>query len=108
MTPLSSVDVAASFQNNAGDTGELVLIKAASFTGTVAGFFYDGTHSDTLDLGGINFASGVSWSFTEASKGKQGGLTVSDHSGDTAKITLLGGYLAAGKSATSASSTIFQ
>jgi hypothetical protein len=108
MTFLSSASAAASFQNNAGDTGELALAKAGSFTGTVAGFFYDGMHSDTLDLGSIGFASGVSWSFTESSNGKQGVLTVSDHSGDTAKITLLGGYLAGGKSATSATSSIFQ
>jgi hypothetical protein len=108
MTFLGSTSVAASFQNNSGDAGTLALAKSGQFTGTVAGFFSDGTHSDTLDLGGIGFASGVTWSFTEGAGGKQGILTVSDHSGDTAKITLIGGYLAGGKSATSATSTIFQ
>ena len=54
----------------------------------------------------INFAS-AKWSFTENLNGKQGALTVSDANGDTAKITLLGYYLAAGKTVTSANSSLF-
>ena len=53
------------FQNNSGDKGLLLLDHAApfgtatGFKGTVAGFDFDGTHSDAIDLGDINFASGV-------------------------------------------------
>jgi hypothetical protein len=43
MTFLGSAAVSESFQNNARDTYQLSLP-------TVAGFFYDGTHSDALDL----------------------------------------------------------
>jgi hypothetical protein len=103
----ASTDIATSFQNNAGDTSTLILDKPASFNGPIAGFFSDGSHSDTLDLKSIIFASGDNWSFTESANGKQGTLTISDHNGDTAKLTLQGKYLAGGKSATSTTSSIF-
>jgi probable HAF family extracellular repeat protein len=96
------------FENNAGDTGVLALAPTAALKGAVAGLYNDGTNSDTLDLQGINFASGVTWSFKENANGQQGILTVKDEIGDTAKITLLGQYLAAGASATSAHSELFQ
>jgi hypothetical protein len=78
-----------------------------AFSGTVAGFAFDGTHSDTLDLQDINFASGVNWSFQENTNGNRGTLTVNDGMGDTAKLTLLGQYLAAGTSANSGNSNLF-
>jgi hypothetical protein len=100
----------ATFENNAGDNGLLMLDHATggNFKGTVAGMLSDGTSSDTLGLQDINFASRVSWSFTEGSKGKGGSLTVSDGNGDIARVTLLGQYLAAGTSANSATSMLFQ
>jgi hypothetical protein len=103
----SSNNAAMSFQNNAGDTGVLVLDHSVGFAGTIAGLAFDGTNSDTLDLRDINFASGVTWSFVENNNGQQGILTVKDGSGDTANIALIGQYLAAGSSATSATSTLF-
>jgi hypothetical protein len=107
---------AVSFQNNAGDDGLLVLDHAATtaatngFRGTIVGFLFDGTSSDTLDLKDVKFNSGAtSWSFTEnkSTTAPGGVLTVTDHSGDTANISLLGQYLAGGQSASSASSNLF-
>ena len=102
---------AVSFENNAGGTGMLVLDNASEFRGTVAGLYSDGTNSDALDLQNIDFASGVTWKFTEDVGGQQGVLSVRDHSGDVANITLLGQYLASGGVASSTGahpSTIFQ
>jgi hypothetical protein len=96
------------FEDNAGDIGTLILDNSHAFAGTVAGFYNDGTNSDQLVLQDIN-ASSAKWSFIENANGKQGVLTVSDSSGDIARITLLGQYLAAGKSASSgAGSTLFE
>jgi hypothetical protein len=108
-------NAAVSFQDSAGDTGKLLLDHAVStgassgFKGTVAGFLFDGTNSDTLDLQDINFAS-VSWSFKENKAGTAGELSITDGS-HTASIMLLGQYLAAFGSASSAGptpSTLFQ
>ena len=111
---LGSADkTAAVFENNSGDTGTLVLEHSAikggvsAFKGTVAGLYTDGTHSDALVLQDIKFAS-VTWSFTEGALGRSGVLTVHDASGDTAKINLLGQYLAANTTVTSANSSLFQ
>jgi hypothetical protein len=101
------------FENNAGDTGVLMLDHATvgsggpNFKGSVAGLQSDGTHSDTLGMQDINFASGVSWSFTENANGNRGVLTVNDGDGDIARITLLGHYLPGGASANSATSNLF-
>jgi hypothetical protein len=60
---------AVSFQNNVGNSGSLTLDHSATtgatngFKGTLAGFYGDGSSSDTLDLQDINFAGGVTWSF---------------------------------------------
>jgi hypothetical protein len=99
---------AAIFENNNGDTGALVLDHSAAgaFKGTIAGLYFDGTHSDKLVLQDIAFAS-EKWSFTENANGHQGVLTVSDGNGDTAKINLLGQYLAAGQTVNSGNSTLF-
>jgi hypothetical protein len=104
---------AVSFQNNGGtDNGVLVLDFAATtgvtngFRGTIAGFFNDGTNSDTLDLKDIKSGGSETWSFKQSTATK-GVLTVNDGVGDIATISLLGGYLAAGKSANSGSSTLF-
>jgi hypothetical protein len=102
------------FENNTADSGVLQLAHSlvsggsSAFTGTVAGLYYDGTHSDTLGLQDINFASGVSWSFTENPNGNRGSLNVTDGNGDHARIALLGQYIAAGTSVDSATSTLFQ
>jgi hypothetical protein len=109
----SANKTAAVFENNSGDTGTLVLGHSATkgrldgFKGTVAGLYNDGTHSDALVLQDINLASST-WSFTENSVGKRGVLTVEDANGDTAKITLIGQYLAADTTVTSANSSLFQ
>jgi hypothetical protein len=66
-----------SFQDNSGDTGTLVLDHAVGFTGTIAGFFTDGTNSDTLDLQDIDVAT-VSWTFKENSGGTGGTLSITD------------------------------
>ena len=110
----SSNKAAIIFENDTTDTGVLVLDHSivagglAAFTGTVAGLYHDGTNSDTLDLQDINFASGVTWSFKENANGQQGVLSVKDHLGDTANVTLLGQYLAASVTETSATSSLFQ
>jgi hypothetical protein len=101
------------FENNAGDTGVLMLDHAtvgsggANFKGSIAGLKTDGTSSDTLGIQDINFASGVSWSFTENANGNRGTLTVTDGNGDLARFALLGQYLAAGTTANSGSSDLF-
>jgi hypothetical protein len=104
-----SLDKAAViFENNAGDTGALVLDHSAAgaFKGTIAGLYFDGTRSDKLVLQDIAFAS-AKWSFTENANGHQGVLTVSDGNGDTARLNLLGQYLAAGQTVNSGNSTLF-
>ena len=99
-----STTSAVTFENNAGNTGALILDPSAAFKGTVAGLLSDGTNSDTLDLEGINFASGVTWSFDQTTSG-EGSLTVKDHGNDAIKVTLLGQYLATvGQTVTSAHS----
>jgi hypothetical protein len=96
------------FENNAADNGVLILDNAASFKGTVAGFYSDGTKSDTLDLESLNFNSGVSWSFTENAGNTQGVLTLKDGQNHTAAVTLLGQYLAGGGTVKSSQgSTLF-
>jgi len=102
-----------SFENNSGDTGVLALAHSTTFKGTVAGFEYDGSNSDTLDLQDIAFTSSVtSWSFTEnkSTTAPGGTLTVTDgKNGPAANILLLGQYLAAGATASSAArSALFQ
>jgi hypothetical protein len=107
----SSNQLAVSFENGP-DTGVLMLglpgAASDSFTGTVAGMYSDGTNSDTIGLRDIAFASGTSWSFSENASGTGGDLTVKDGSGHVADIGLLGQYMAAGGSATSATSNLFQ
>jgi hypothetical protein len=88
-----------SFQDNSGDIGTLTLDHAVGFTGTIAGFFNDGTNSDTLDLQDINVAT-VSWTFKENSGGTGGTLSITDGA-HKANITLLGHYLAANGSTSS-------
>ena len=106
----SSNKASVIFENDFGNSGVLVLDNAASFKGTVAGLYSDGIGSDTLDLQNIDFNSGVglTWSFSENANGQQGVLTVKDHLGDVVNIALLGQYLAAGGTAKSATSNIFQ
>jgi hypothetical protein len=70
--------------------------------------YSDGTHSDTIGLRDITFAGGVNWSFSENAGGTGGDLTVKDGYGHIADIALLGQYLAAGTTASSASSNLFQ
>jgi hypothetical protein len=108
----SSNQLNVSFENIPMDNGVLMvgLPGAASdgFAGTVAGLYSDGTHSDTIGLRDITFGSGVSWSFNENAGGTGGDLTVKDGYGHIADIALLGQYLAAGTTASSASSNLFQ
>jgi len=109
---------AVNFQNNAGDTGTLILDHSVStsatkaFVGAVAGFNYDGiSSSDVIDLENIAYSSnGTSWSFRENNSATNPGgtLTVTDASGHVAQIHLLGQYLAAGHSVSAAAgSTLF-
>jgi hypothetical protein len=98
-----------SFQDNGGvDTGTLVLDHAVGFTGTIAGFFTDGTNSDTLDLQDIGVST-VSWAFKENSGGTGGTLSITDGA-HKANIALMGHYLAANGTASSGglNSNLFQ
>ena len=108
----SSNQLNVSFENGPLDNGVLMIglpgAASNSFAGTVAGMYSDGTHSDTIGLRDITFATGVSWSFNENAGGTGGDLTVKDGSGHIADIGLLGQYLAAGGTATSATSSLFQ
>jgi hypothetical protein len=107
----SSNQLNVSFENSP-DTGVLMMglpgAASDSFSGTVAGMYFDGTHSDTIGLRDITFAGGTSWSFSENAGGTAGDLTVKDGYGHIADIALLGQYLAAGATATSATSSLFQ
>jgi hypothetical protein len=108
----SSNKLAVTFENDAADNGVLMVglpgAGSDAFTGTVAGLYSDSTHSDTLGLRDITFASGVGWSFTENAGGTGGALTVSDGAGHAANVALLGQYLAANGTASSATSNLFQ
>jgi hypothetical protein len=108
----SSNQLNVSFENSPIDNGVLMVglpgAASDSFTGTVAGMYSDGTHSDTIGLRDITFAGGVNWSFSENAGGTGGDLTVKDGYGHIADIALLGQYLAAGTTASSASSNLFQ
>jgi hypothetical protein len=105
---------AVSFENNGGNhTGILVLDNTTDgFHGTIAGFFHDDAaagSSDTLDLKDITNGANEKWTFTQSTLTK-GVLTVDDTADGGGKVTisLLGQYLAAaGKSASSGSSTLF-
>jgi hypothetical protein len=96
-----------SFQDDSGDIETLVLNHAVGFTGTIAGFFTDGTNSDTLDLQDISIST-VSWTFKENSGGTGGALSITDGT-YKANIALIGQYLAANGTASSggANSTLF-
>jgi hypothetical protein len=106
----------ATFMDGSTDNGTLILDfsgkhgTATGFTGTVAGFYYDSTHSDQIVLQDIKLAT-ASWSFIQniVGAGAKGTLTVQDGSGDKANITLMGHYLAvAGDKASSGTgSTLF-
>jgi len=108
----SANQLAVTFENDSTDNGVLMvgLQGGASdaFAGTVAGLYSDGTNSDTLGLRDIDFASGTAWSYAENAGGTGGALTVSDGDGHLASVALLGQYLAANGTASSASSSLFQ
>jgi autotransporter passenger strand-loop-strand repeat protein len=76
--------------------GLLVLDTSQSFHGLVAGF----GAGDQLDLKDIAFGSGTHVSFTEATGGTSGTLTVTDGT-HTANIELLGQYAASQFTSTS-------
>jgi hypothetical protein len=99
---------AAVFENLSGDAGAFVLdhSRGAAFQGTVADMFFDGSSSDELVLQDIAFGKNSSWSFTQGLTGPLGELSVSDGK-HTANIALIGQYLAAGASASSAGSSLF-
>jgi hypothetical protein len=81
------------FANNHGNTGELVINKAADFTGTITGFTGDGTpsNSDLIDLKDINFGSLNKENYIENGAGTGGTLTLSDGT-RTASINFSGNY----------------
>jgi hypothetical protein len=87
---------AVSFKNGTPphDTGLLILDHSVGFTGTIAGFFTDGTSSNKIDASDINSAGTVTWTFTENSAGTAGSLSITDGT-NTAKLALFGHYLAA-------------
>jgi hypothetical protein len=103
----ASSSAPVSFQDNSGDIGTLVLDHATGFTGTIAGFFTDGTNSDTLDVQDISIST-LSWTFKENSAGTGGTLSITDGP-HKANIALIGQYLAANGTASSggANSTLF-
>jgi probable HAF family extracellular repeat protein len=81
----------AGFLANINQGNTLKLDDAPQFTGTVAGF----AGGDSIDMTDINFATLAPLKY-KANAGNTGGtLTVSDGT-NTAKIALLGQYLAAG------------
>jgi filamentous hemagglutinin len=113
-TPVN--EVSALFQNNAGDSGRLILDQNSvefqppfaafleGFSGTVAG-------SDVVDLRDINPAQ-ANWTYTQDTGllAGNGALDVTDGNGLSVRLELLGQYLAAGQSASGSGtdSTLFQ
>jgi hypothetical protein len=86
----ATVELAAAYAgavNFAGTAGTLQLDSSTGFTGTVAGM----TGQDTLDLRDINFSATQTPSFSGNNSG--GTLSVTDGT-HTAKIALLGNYMA--------------
>lgn len=96
--------VSVVFGNNGSDTGRLII---QTFDGTVAGFETDGTHSDRIDCPSFGYSASNTWEFTEDANGEQGELLVLDNDGGAFGVTLLGQYLAANQTVTSADSTLF-
>jgi hypothetical protein len=76
------------FANNSGTTGQLLLTDYKDFTATIVGFSGDGTlsHSDQIDLSGLNLNSG---SFSDSYSNHV--LTVSDGT-NTAQLDFAGVY----------------
>lgn len=81
------------FANHSGNTGELVIDKAADFTGTITGFTGNGTlsNSDLIDLKDINFGNLNKESYVENRAGTGGTLTLSAGT-QTASINFSGNY----------------
>jgi hypothetical protein len=84
---LNSLEAYAGAVNFAGSSGTLQLDSSTGFTGTVAGM----AGQDTLDRRDINFANIRSSRFSGNSSGGTLSFTDGTH---TAKIALLGNYLA--------------
>jgi hypothetical protein len=116
-TPVS--EVIAEFQNNAGDSGRLILDQNASFefqppfAALLQGFSGTVFGSDVVDLRDINSAQ-ASWTYTQdvtaGGVSPKGALDVTDGNGYSVRLELLGQYLAAGSSASGSGtdSTLFQ
>jgi hypothetical protein len=65
-----------SFANNAGVTGTLMLDNPNAYSGTISGFAgTTGTQSDAIDLKGIAFDPGTTWTYTPTSS-TRGTLTI--------------------------------
>ena len=81
------------FANNSGNTGELVIDKAADFTGLITRFSGNGTtsNSDLIDLKDINFGNLNKESYVENHAGTGGTLTLSAGT-QTASINFSGSY----------------
>jgi len=86
LTVLGGLDQSVYFE---GKTGVLALAQATTFDSLIFGFSNMG--GDSLDLGDIKFGSSTSANFSGTAK--RGVLTVTDGT-DTARITLIGDYLA--------------
>ena len=84
---MSGID--QTFSENLFSYGTLQLDQPATFAGTLAGF---GT-MDGIDLPGIGFGATTTLAFSENNSRTGGTLTVTDGT-HTAKIALLGNYLA--------------
>ena len=72
-----------------GATGKLVLDQPATFTGAVSGF----GAQNGIDLSQIAFGANTTLGYSENNSGTGGTLTVSDGA-QSAKIALLGNYMA--------------
>jgi hypothetical protein len=83
------------FVNNTEISGTLVLDNATAFTGQISGFTGTSAQSDAIDLKGIAFDLGTTWTYAENSAGTGGALTISEGTTVVDTINFAGSYTTA-------------
>jgi len=83
------------FANDDGNTGTLVLNDPIAFAGQISGFTGTSTISDAIDLKGITFDSGTTFTYTPNSAGTGGTLTIFEGATVVDTINFAGNYTTA-------------
>jgi hypothetical protein len=83
------------FVNDAGISGTLVLDDATAFSGQITGFTGTSTVSDAIDLKGVTFDSGSTWTYTPNSAGTGGALSIYEGAAVVDTLNFAGNYTTA-------------